>query len=234
MRTSFMLIAAVVLALLPAAGLCAAGPFIIMESGSESVSLTAEEIRDGKEASIEAVMEAATGASGPESVMFLLRRGSPNGTNLTAIYGNAGENLLGTLPPAMRGFDEYGELEEGYSLQVAVRDLNGDKKPDVLVATATVLLFSRWLCLSTRREGTNASAASASLRDKIHCMWMQTASSAFPTGRRGVHGIRRYVRWRAGTKEITSMRLLKILCVILALCAAVYYGMVFLLAGGIK
>ena len=135
MRTIFMLIAAVVLALLPAAVLCAAGPFITMESGSESVSLTAEEIRDGKEASIEADMEAATGASGPESVMFLLRRGSPNGTNLTAIYGNAGENLLGTLPPAMRGFDEYGELEEGYSLQVAVRDLNGDKKPDVLVAT---------------------------------------------------------------------------------------------------
>lgn len=135
MRTSFMLIAAVVLALLPAAGLCAAGPFITMESGSGSVSLTAEEIRDGKEASIEAVMEAATGASGPESVMFLLRRGSPNGTNLTAIYGDAGENLLGTLPPAMRGFDEYGEFEEGYSLQVAVRDLNGDKKPDVLVAT---------------------------------------------------------------------------------------------------
>ena len=94
-------------------------------------------VRDenGKEASIEAAMGTATGTSGPDNVLFLLRRGSPNGTNLTAVYGDAGENLLGTIPPAMRGFDEYGELEDGFSLQVAVRDLNGDKTPEVLVVT---------------------------------------------------------------------------------------------------
>ena len=124
-RTLFMI--AFVLTLFPAAGLCAEGPFIRLEGGGESVSLTAEEVQGGKEASIEAAM--------PDPVLFLLRRGSPNGTNLSAIYGDAGENLLGTLPPAMQGFDEYGELEEGFALQVAVRDLDGDKKPEVLVAT---------------------------------------------------------------------------------------------------
>lgn len=127
MPMRFILTAALFLALLPATGRCADGPFITLEGGGESVALTAEEIQSGKEAGLEAAM--------PEPVRFILRRGSPNGTNLIAIYGDAGENLLDTLPPTMKGFNEYGELLEGFSLQVALRDLNGDKQPEVLVAT---------------------------------------------------------------------------------------------------
>ena len=127
MRIRLALITAFVLTLFPLAGLCADGPFITLEGGGESVFLKAEEIGEGKEAAMEAAM--------PDPVTFILRRGSPNGVNLIAVYGEAGENLLGTLPPAMKGFDGHGELEEGFALQCAVRDLNGDGKPEVLVAT---------------------------------------------------------------------------------------------------
>lgn len=127
MRTHCILITAFVLVFLPAAGLCAGKPFITLEGGGESACLTAKEIQSGKEASLEVPM--------PDPVLFILRRGAPNGVNLTAIYGDTGENLLGTLPPALKGFDEYGELLDGFSLQFAVRDLNGDKKLEVLVAT---------------------------------------------------------------------------------------------------
>ncbi|MDL2267087.1 hypothetical protein LJC46_03760 [Desulfovibrio sp. OttesenSCG-928-G15] len=103
-------------------------PLITLEGGGESASLTAKNIRNGKEAALEARI--------PDLVQFILRRGTPNGTNLIAVYGDTGENLLGTLPPAMRGFDGYGEIEEGFSIQFAVRDLNGDTVPEVLVATS--------------------------------------------------------------------------------------------------
>lgn len=104
-----------------------AAPLITLEGGGQSAFLTAEAIWSGKEATLEARM--------PDQMLFVLRRGAPNGTSLTAVYGDAGENVLGTPPPAMRGFDEYGELLAGFSIQFAVRDLNGDEKPEVLVAT---------------------------------------------------------------------------------------------------
>lgn len=135
MRIRRLLVTFFVLALFPATGLCAAGPFITLEGGGKSVSLTAEEISGGKEATMDVAMGKAAKKGGPDQVTFLLRRGSPNGINLIAIHGDTGENLLGTIPQTMQGFDDYGELTEGFSLQVAVRDLNGDKKPDVLVAT---------------------------------------------------------------------------------------------------
>lgn len=150
MRIRTVLVAVVFLALFSTSALCVEGPLLTLgdgndggqhdgvagglSGGSKSFWLAAEEIHAGKEASAEATM--------PDPVLFLLRRGSPNGTNLTAVYGEAGENLLGTLPPQIQGFDEYGELQEGFSIQVAICDLNGDKKPEVLVAVgdgATVL-----------------------------------------------------------------------------------------------
>ncbi|MDL2290605.1 VCBS repeat-containing protein [Desulfovibrio sp. OttesenSCG-928-F20] len=139
MHIRLVLITAFALTLFPLTGLCYGAPFITLEGCGESVFLTAEEIGEGKDAVMEAAM--------PDPVMFILRRGSPNGINLTAVYGDAGENILGTLPPAMKGFDDYGELEEGFALQCAVRDLNGDGKPEVLVATGdgaallTVVVF---------------------------------------------------------------------------------------------
>ncbi len=143
MHIRSILMAALLLMLLPTPGRAAAGPFITMQGGGESIALTAAAIQAGEEAIIETPM----GAEGPEA-MLLLRRGSPNGTNLTAVLGDAGENLLGTLPQAMQGFDAHGELEEGFSLQVVVRDLNGDNTPEVLVASGdgaailTVAVFS--------------------------------------------------------------------------------------------
>ena len=110
----------------PALAVCG-GPLITMDGEDGSITLTAEEISQGKEVSLEAAM--------PEPVTFSLERGTPNGVAITAVYGDAAERLGGLLPPEMAGFGGYGELEEGFTLQLAIRDLNNDGKPEVLIAT---------------------------------------------------------------------------------------------------
>jgi len=106
---------------------CLAEPLITTESICITVSLTEKDLADGKETGFEAAM--------PEPVQFLLKRNTPNGIMLAAVYGTTAENLLGTLPTEMMGFGNYGELEEGFSIQVTACDLNGDAIPELLVAT---------------------------------------------------------------------------------------------------
>ena len=124
----------------PVLAVCAEGPFITMDGKGKSIALTGKEISQGKNASLEAAM--------PDPVTFSLERGTPNGVAITAIYGDAGERLGSMLPPKMAGFDDHGELEEGFTLQLAVCDLNNDGKPEVLIATGdgaatlTVAIFA--------------------------------------------------------------------------------------------
>ena len=103
------------------------GPLISFEGSGSTVVLTADDLSSGKDASLEAAM--------PDPVLFVLRRDSPSGISLAAVYGDSGENLLATVPPDMQGFDENGELEEDFSIQLGVSDLNADGVPEVLVAT---------------------------------------------------------------------------------------------------
>jgi hypothetical protein len=110
-----------------ALAVCAGGPFVTMDGKGGSIALTTKEISQGKDAILEAAM--------PDPVTFSLKRGTPNGVAITAIYGDAGERLNSMLPPEMAGFDDRGELEEGFTLQLAVCDLNNDGKPEVLIAT---------------------------------------------------------------------------------------------------
>ncbi len=127
MRIRHILMSSFLLALWPAAESWADGPLVSLAGGEQSMAMSAAEIQAGQEARLTAAM--------PEPVSFTLRRAAPNGTELSAVYGEAGENLLATIPPGLAGFDEHGELAENFSLQVAVRDLDGDKIPEFLLAT---------------------------------------------------------------------------------------------------
>lgn len=131
---------ALLAALFPSPAHCA-GPFIIMEAKGLSMSLTAQEAAEGKEAAFEAAM--------PDPVTFILKRDTPNGLKISVIYNDTGENLRYALPQAMQGFNDFGELEEHFSIQVASCDLTGDGVPEILVATGDgVATLTVAICVS--------------------------------------------------------------------------------------
>lgn len=117
------------------------GPFIDQGKVIQSISLSAADINAGQEASMEVNM--------PVPTTFVLKRDTPNGTKIAAYYGDSGENLGQNLPAGMAGFNEYGDIEDGFVVQVAAVDLDADGVPEIIVAsgdqaailTATVFVF---------------------------------------------------------------------------------------------
>ena len=98
--------------------------------GAKSVSMIAQDIHAGRKAELR--------LPAPYALEFILSRDSPNGTKIFAMYGDKGENL-GVNLEGMAGINEYGEMEEGFAIQLAACDLNGDGIPEVLVATGNMV-----------------------------------------------------------------------------------------------
>ena len=147
MRFVLLFITVALVSFSPITGWGAEASPVIFSKGYKAISLTASALAAGKEARLDAAM--------PEPVRFLLKRGSQNTIALTAAYGTSEENLLATIPEDMQGFDEKGELEEGFSIQIVVGDLNGDKVPELLVATGDDLAILTVAVFTYTPQGKN-------------------------------------------------------------------------------
>lgn len=58
----------------------------------------------------------------------------PNGTKLWVMFPGCGISLPVDFGKDFKGFDEFGFLTDGYSIQVAEHDFNGDGMPELVVA----------------------------------------------------------------------------------------------------
>lgn len=61
-------------------------------------------------------------------------RNTPNGTKIMAVFPEYGVNMPVDFGESLGAFNEYGDLNEGYYIQVAEHDFNNDSIPEIIVA----------------------------------------------------------------------------------------------------
>ncbi|MBC7191785.1 hypothetical protein [Marinobacter sp.] len=68
----------------------------------------------------------------PDSL--IVERNTPNGIKFLVRFSNANVNLPLEFDKSFDGFNQWGELEEGYYVQVAEYDFDNDEKPEIIIA----------------------------------------------------------------------------------------------------
>ena len=67
-------------------------------------------------------------------ISIIARRGSPNGTDILLVIGNSAVNLLDYFVPCADAFDDFGEFDAEYNIQISVIDLDKDGSEEILVS----------------------------------------------------------------------------------------------------
>lgn len=108
-------------------------PLLLQGADKASIALDGAAIARGESRTMEIDMN----ADGTKET-FLIERGNPNGTKLLGIIGNRGQHFeqdfLEYGPGKYNAFDEYGELRNGYYVQITCHDLDGDGVKEILAS----------------------------------------------------------------------------------------------------
>lgn len=71
---------------------------------------------------------------------LLVGRNTPNGTRFVALFPERGVHLPLEFADDFRGFDEWGEMNEAYYVQVAEHDFDSDGAPEIVIAVGDGLV----------------------------------------------------------------------------------------------
>ena len=97
--------------------------------GEDYIMLSGEEVtKEGESAQFEADI-----SNNIRDVVFLIRRGSPNLTDILVSFDDTAYNLIYDLE-IDTGFDDFGNLLTGYYTQLTAYDLDSDGKKEVIVS----------------------------------------------------------------------------------------------------
>ena len=83
----------------------------------------------------------------------IVRRATPNGTDVILVAGSAGFNLLNMYTSQSFAFDGDGGFNEGYSIQVSIYDLDNDGEDEILLAIGDNLVEMELLVFEIGGEG---------------------------------------------------------------------------------
>ncbi len=71
---------------------------------------------------------------------LIIGQDHPNGTKILAIFPRYGVHLPLQFADDFEGFNEFGDINEGYYLQVAEHDFDNDGEPEIVVAVGDGLV----------------------------------------------------------------------------------------------